>query len=53
MSKSQEERAKRLADALRQNLKRRKAHARVTPLPEPAENDRECHQDYKDGEDRS
>ncbi len=39
MSRSQEERAKRLADALRQNLKRRKAQARGSPLAEPSEHD--------------
>jgi hypothetical protein len=53
MSKSQEERAKRLADALRQNLRRRKTQARGSPLPKPAEDNRERDQDHKDSDDRS
>ena len=39
MAKGDEERAKRLAEALRQNLRRRKAQARGTELAEPAEDD--------------
>jgi hypothetical protein len=37
MAKIDEEREKRLAEALRQNLRRRKAQARGADLPEPAE----------------
>ena len=43
MSKAEEERAKRLAEALRQNLRRRKAQARG--LAEPTERDGEAEKD--------
>jgi len=39
MSKADEDRARRLAEALRQNLRRRKAQARGEDLPDPAEGD--------------
>jgi hypothetical protein len=39
MSKTDDERAKRLAEALRQNLHRRKAQARGSGLAKPAEDD--------------
>jgi hypothetical protein len=45
VSKAEEERAKRLAEALRQNLRRRKAQAREMDLPKPAENDSAGDQD--------
>jgi hypothetical protein len=47
MGKSDDERARRLAEALRKNLGRRKAQARdrAAPAPPPAAND----DDYGDG----
>ena len=45
MTKTDDDRAKRLADALRQNLRRRKAQARETPLAEPAQHDGQRKQD--------
>jgi hypothetical protein len=51
MAKGDEERAKRLAEALRQNLRRRKAQARGTGLAEPAEdNGARKEDDQKDSE---
>ena len=41
MSKGEEERAKRLAEALRANLRKRKAQARGETSAEPAERDRD------------
>ncbi len=40
MAKSDAEREKRLAEALRQNLKRRKAQARGEPAEEPDKSER-------------
>jgi hypothetical protein len=41
MGKADEERSKRLADALRQNLRRRKAQARESEVDKPDERDGE------------
>jgi hypothetical protein len=41
MGKAEEERAKRLAEALRQNLRRRKAQARGEESDKPGEPDRD------------
>jgi hypothetical protein len=41
MGKAEEERAKRLAEALRQNLRRRKAQARGEESDRPSEPDRD------------
>jgi hypothetical protein len=43
MSKADEDRARRLAEALRQNLRRRKTQARGEDLTEPAH--RDCDRD--------
>jgi hypothetical protein len=45
MRKSDEERTKRLAEALRENLRKRKAQARGEALVEPAERDRNPDED--------
>jgi hypothetical protein len=45
MSKADEGRAKRLAEALRENLRRRKAQARGEDLAEPAHRDGDRNRD--------
>jgi hypothetical protein len=48
MSKADEERARRLAEALRQNLRRRKAQAREADSAQPAVGDRDGNRDGDD-----
>ena len=50
MAKADEERAKRLAAALRENLKRRKAQSRAADSAEPAQRDGDAE---RNGDDRS
>ena len=45
MTNRDEERARRLAEALRDNLRRRKAQARAEPSAEPAVGDGDRHRD--------
>jgi hypothetical protein len=49
MTRQDEERAKRLADALRENLRKRKAQARATGSAEPAHRDGNADRDGDDG----